>query len=74
MAKWLAAGTQLAKKSPKEMRMLGADWRTVPEWKNQKGYPNPQWGPFREIWHLTREAGESAFILLMLDDAKLTAE
>ena len=54
--------------------MLGPDWRKVPEWKNQKGYPNPQWGPFREIWHLTREAGESALILLMLDDARLTAE
>jgi hypothetical protein len=39
----------------------------VPEWKNQKGYPNPQWGPYREIWHITREAGESAVILLMAD-------
>jgi hypothetical protein len=56
------------------MRMLGPDWRTVPEWKNQKGYPNPQWGPFREIWHLTREAGESALILLMVDSPTLTAE
>ena len=65
---------QLAKKSPEEMRMLGPDWRTVPEWKNQKGYPNPQWGPFREIWHLTREAGESALILLMVDSPTLTTE
>jgi len=64
----------LAKKSPAEMRMLGPDWRTVPEWKDQKGYPNPQWGPFREIWHLTREAGESALILLMVDDPTLTPE
>jgi len=64
----------LAKKSPEEMRMLGPDWRTVPEWKDQKGYPNPQWGPFREIWHLTREAGESALILLMVDDPTLTPE
>lgn len=54
--------------------MLGPDWRTVPEWKNQKGYPNPQWGPFREIWHLTREAGESALILLMVDGATLSSE
>jgi hypothetical protein len=46
----------------------------VTEWKNQKGYPNPQWGPFREIWHLTREAGESALILLMVDSPKLTTE
>ncbi|MGB3118978.1 MAG: hypothetical protein WBE58_09165, partial [Verrucomicrobiales bacterium] len=50
----------------------GPDWRTVPEWKNQKGYPNPQWGPYREIWHLTREAGESALILLMGDSSSLT--
>lgn len=65
---------QIAKKDPAEMRMLGPDWRTVPEWKNQKGYPNPQWGPFREIWHLTREAGESALTLLMVENATLTAE
>ncbi len=65
---------QIAKKSPEEMKMLGPDWRTVPEWKNQKGYPNPQWGPFREIWHLTREAGESALILLMVDAPALTPE
>lgn len=64
----------LAKKSPEEMRMLGPDWRHVPEWKDQKGYPNPQWGPFREIWHLTREAGESALILLMVEPPTLTAE
>jgi hypothetical protein len=65
---------QIAKKNPEEMQMLGPDWRTVPEWKNQEGYPNPQWGPFREIWHLTREAGESALILLMVDSPTLTAE
>ena len=65
---------QIAKKSPEEMRMLGPDWRTVPEWKNQKGYPNPQWGPFREIWHLTREAGESALILMMIDSPTLMDE
>jgi hypothetical protein len=74
MANWLAVGTQLSKKSPEDMRMTGPDWRKVPEWKNQKGYPNLHWGPFREIWHLTREAGESALILLMVDDATLTAE
>ena len=27
--------------------MLGPDWRHVNEWKDQKGYPNPQWGPYR---------------------------
>lgn len=62
----------LAKKSPDEMQMLGPDWRLVSEWKDQKGYPNPQWGPFREIWHLTREAGESALILLMVDSPTFT--
>ena len=64
---------QIAKKSPEEMRMTGPDWRKVPEWKNQKGYPNPQWGPFREIWHITREAGESALILLMVDPTSVSA-
>ncbi|MEO6784493.1 MAG: hypothetical protein ABI318_00060 [Chthoniobacteraceae bacterium] len=62
----------IAKKSPEEMRMLGPDWRHVPEWKDQKGYMNPQWGPYREIWHLTREAGESALILLMADPVVLS--
>lgn len=66
--------SSLSKKSPEEMRMTGPDWRTVPVWKNQKGYPNPQWGPFREIWHLTREAGESALILLMGDGAAFTGD
>ena len=65
---------QIAKKSPEDMRMTGPDWRKVPEWKNQKGYPNPQWGPFREIWSLTREAGESALILLMIESPSLTAD
>lgn len=63
---------KIAKKSPEEMRMLGPDWRHVPEWKDQKGYPNPQWGPYREIWHLTREAGESALILLMVDPGSVS--
>ncbi len=54
------------------MGMLGPDWRYVSEWKNQKGYLNPQWGPYREIWQLTREAGESALILLMVDPDSLS--
>jgi len=62
----------IAKKSPEEMRMLGPDWRHVKVWKDQKGYPNPQWGPYREIWHLTREAGESALIPLMVDHPSIT--
>lgn len=64
--------SQLSKKSPAEMQMLGPDWRHVPVWKNQKGYPNPQWGPYREIWHITREAGESALVLLMVDPASVS--
>ncbi len=66
--------SSLAKKKPEEMRMLGPDWRNVPEWKDQKGYPNPQWGPYREIWHLTREAGESALTILLVEPASFTAE
>lgn len=58
---------QIGKKTPEQMAMLGPDWRKVKEWKDQKGYANPQWGSFREIWSLTREAGESALILLMVD-------
>jgi len=64
----------IAKKSVGEMRMLGPDWRHVKEWKNQNGYLNPQWGPYREIWHLIREAGESALIPLMVDKPKIGAE
>jgi hypothetical protein len=63
---------KIAKKSPEEMRMLGPDWRHVSEWKDQKGYMNPQWGSYREIWHLTREAGESALTLLMVDPASFS--
>lgn len=60
-----ATAKKLAQKSPEQMRMLGPDWRLVKEWKDQKGYLNPQWGPYREIWYLTREAGESALIPMM---------
>jgi hypothetical protein len=63
---------QIAKKSPEDMQMLGPDWRHVAVWKDQKGYPNPQWGPYREIWALTREAGESAVILLMVDPVSIS--
>ncbi len=58
---------RIVKKSAGEMRMLGPDWRQVKEWKNRGGYKNPQWGPYREIWHLTREAGESALVPLVMD-------
>jgi hypothetical protein len=64
----------IAKKSAEEMRMLGPDWRLVNVWKNQKGYKNPQWGPFREVWHLTREAGESALIPLLGKETSISSE
>ena len=62
---------KIASKQPADLQMLGPDWRKVPEWKNQKGYPNPQWGPYREVWHVTREAGEAALVLLMIDPESL---
>jgi hypothetical protein len=65
--------SRLDRKKPAEMGMVGPDWRHVPTWKNQNGYPNPQWGPYREIWHLTREAGEAALVLLMVDAERLTS-
>lgn len=64
----------IAKKSGEEMQVLGPDWRKVSVWKNQKGYMNPQWGAYREIWHITREAGESALILLMSEPNSISAE
>jgi hypothetical protein len=64
----------IARKTPEEMRMLGPDWRTVAVWKNQKGYQVPQWGAYREIWHLTRELGEAAIVPLMLPAPQMTPE
>ncbi len=65
---------QIANKTPEEMQMVGPDWRHVEKWINQNGYQNPQWGAYREIWHLTREAGESALIPLMVDAPVISAE
>ncbi|TWU10331.1 hypothetical protein Pla52o_57050 [Novipirellula galeiformis] len=65
---------QLSEKTAEERRMLGPDWRTVDNWINQKGYPNPQWGSYREVWHLTREAGEAAMVPLMVDHPAISAE
>lgn len=72
--RFISVSEKLAKKDPEEMRMLGPDWRKVDVWKNQKGYMNPQWGAYREIWHLTREAGESALILLMSDQGSVSED
>lgn len=63
---------QLASKSDEEMSMLGPDWRAAKVWINQGGYLNPQWGPYREIWSLTREVGEAALVPLMVKGSDLT--
>lgn len=65
---------QIAKKTPEEMKMLGPDWRKAQVWKDQKGYANPQWGPYREVWHLIREAGEAAIVPLMMEHPDIPAE
>lgn len=67
LKRFASVTNNIAAKSPEKMRMLGPDWRHVAEWKDQKGYANPQWGAYREIWHITREAGESALLILMVD-------
>lgn len=65
---------RLAHKTAAEMCMLGPDWRTVDDWINQNEYRNPQWGPYRDVWHLTREAGESAMVPLMVDNPKWSTD
>ncbi len=61
-------------KSHEDLQMLGPNWREVQEWKKQGDYLIPQWGRYREIWHVMREAGEAPLILLMSDPASLTAD
>lgn len=56
-----------------DLKMLGPDWRTVPEWKNQKGYIIPQWGTYRKVWHESREVGEAALVALMTAQPDETA-
>ena len=65
---------QLSQKSAEEMQMLGPDWRKVSKWINQNEYMNPQWGPYREIWHLTRAAGEAALVPMMVQYRQASAE
>lgn len=65
---------KIGEKDAETMRMLGPDWRKVTVWKDQKGHPNPQWGPYREIWHITREMGESTVVCLMPEPASMTKE
>ncbi len=68
--------TNLALKglTPEQLAMLGPNWRNVPKWINLDTYPNPQWGEYRRIWHVSREAGEAALIPLMSPNAEATAE
>lgn len=51
--------------TPEQQEELGPDWRLVRIWRNQNGYPNPQWGDYRKSWHLAREAGEASLLPLM---------
>ena len=63
---------RISQTDPETLKMLGPDWRKVAVWKNQKGYPNPQWGPYREVWHVIREAGEAALVPLMVDQPEIS--
>ncbi|MBC5645686.1 hypothetical protein H8S77_22675 [Parabacteroides sp. BX2] len=54
-----------------ELSMLGPDWRSVKEWHTQNGYKIPRWGKYRNIWHIIREAGESALVVFMTNDFML---
>jgi hypothetical protein len=65
--------SKMSQMTPETLRMLGPDWRKVSEWKNQKGYIIPQWGPYRQVWHLIREAGESAMVPLMVENPEIPA-
>jgi hypothetical protein len=60
--------------SDDKLAMLGPDWRQSENWINQGGYANPQWGPYRSVWHLVREAGESALIPLMDPAGKISTD
>ncbi len=64
----------IARKRPEEMRLLGPDWRKARIWIDRQGYMNPQWGPYREVWHLVRETGESALIPLMAGPSAMSEQ
>lgn len=63
---------ELAGMDAPTLAMTGPDWRTVPEWKNQSGYPNPQWGPFRKVWHAIREGGEAQLVPMMAPEPDIS--
>lgn len=72
-ARTASVWSKMSQMAPETLAMLGPDWRKVSEWKNQKGYIIPQWGPYRQVWHLIREAGESAMVPLMVENAEIPA-
>ncbi len=62
---------EINKMDKTELSMLGPDWRFVKEWHTQNGYRIPRWGEYRNIWHIVREAGESALVVFMANDPVL---
>lgn len=67
-------GARLAASPADRLAMLGPDWRTVGEWKDQKGYLVPQWGEYRKVWETFRGAGEAMLVPLMVERPSVTAE
>ena len=56
-----------------DLAMLGPDWRLSKKWINQGEYRNPQWGAYRHVWHVIREAGELGLVPLMMKNATISA-
>jgi len=52
--------------------MTGPDWRLAEKWIGQGAYRNPQWGAYRHVWHVIREAGELSLVPLMVDGAVIS--
>jgi len=48
-----------------DLTMTGPDWRQAEKWIGQGEYRNPQWGAYRHVWHVIREAGELSLVPLM---------
>ena len=65
---------EIRKMDKTKLTMLGPNWRFVKEWHTQNGYRIPLWGEYRNIWHVVREAGESALVVFMANDPILSNE
>lgn len=52
----------------------GPDWRQAEKWIGQGEYRNPQWGKYRHVWHVIREAGELALVPFMEPGATIPEE